>query len=208
MALFRVQPTRADIEIADTVSRYTDPELEHGAEALTWGADEHVLCALALAWWLYARTRDGRRRRTADHILVTTVITTLLPHVLKDIFDQERPDRRTVLGHLHGVPLSGKRLDAFPSGHAIHVGAMLSAASTLRPATRNTIWTLGLGLVATRVVLLAHWASDVVVGLAIGALTERLVRLVTGYGSRPPVARDHWPWRRIHGRIGPAGGST
>jgi membrane-associated phospholipid phosphatase len=31
-------------------------------------------------------------------------------------------------------------------------------------------------------VLLAHWASDVAVGLLVGALTERLLRFVTGYG--------------------------
>jgi membrane-associated phospholipid phosphatase len=31
-------------------------------------------------------------------------------------------------------------------------------------------------------VLLAHWASDVVAGLVIGAVTERILRLVTGYG--------------------------
>jgi hypothetical protein len=33
----------------------------------------------------------------------------------------------------------------------------------------------------TRIALLAHWASDVVVGLAIGAIAERLLRSVTGY---------------------------
>jgi len=34
----------------------------------------------------------------------------------------------------------------------------------------------------TRIVLLAHWASDVASGLAVGAVTERLLRRVTGYG--------------------------
>jgi undecaprenyl-diphosphatase len=35
-------------------------------------------------------------------------------------------------------------------------------------------------------VLLAHWASDVAAGLAIGGLTERLLRFWTGYGSAIP----------------------
>jgi membrane-associated phospholipid phosphatase len=77
----------------------------------------------------------------------------------------------------------GKRLDAFPSGHAIHVGALASAATVLAPAKRNLVWSVGAGLVATRIILLAHWASDVAAGLAIGALMERLLRFWTGYGS-------------------------
>jgi membrane-associated phospholipid phosphatase len=184
MALYRVRPTRADIEIANAVSAYTSPQAETVAETITWGADEHVLCALAVGWWLYARNGGARKRRNSDHILLTTVAVTLVPHVLKTVFDQVRPDRLTVRGHLHGVPFSGRRLDAFPSGHAIHVGALASAATVLPPAKRNLVWAVGAGLVATRIILLAHWMSDVVTGLAIGALTERLLRPWTGYGSK------------------------
>ena len=101
---------------------------------------------------------------------------------LRRYFDQQRPDRSTVLGHLRGIPLSGRRLDAFPSGHAVHIGALASAATLLPPARRNAVWAVGGGLVFTRIVLLAHWTSDVVAGLAVGALTERLLRFVTGYG--------------------------
>jgi undecaprenyl-diphosphatase len=183
MALYRVRPTQADIAVANAVSRYVDPEIEETAEALTWGADEHLLCALAAGWWLYCRNKDARHRRDSDHILLTTVTVTILPHMLKSVFDQERPDRLTVRGHLRGVPFSGKRLDAFPSGHAIHVGALASAATVLPPPKRNLVWVLGAGLVLTRIVLLAHWMSDVAAGLAIGVLTERWLRLWTGYGS-------------------------
>ncbi|MGY8710820.1 phosphatase PAP2 family protein [Bradyrhizobium sp. 18BD] len=92
------------------------------------------------------------------------------------------PDRRTVRGHLHGIPLSGKAPDAFPSGHAVHVGALASAAKELPPAKRNRVWAVGAVLVSTRILLLAHWASDVVAGLAIGAVLERLMRRLTGFG--------------------------
>jgi PAP2 superfamily len=183
MALFRVQPTRTDIEIAHAISEHTNPKAEATAQTLTWGADEHVLCALAAGWWFYCRSKGSRARRNSDHILLVTIAATIIPHALKTIFDQKRPDRLTVRGHLHGVPFSGKPDDAFPSGHAIHIGALASAASVLRPAIRNLLWACSAGLVLTRVVLLAHWMSDVVTGLVIGALTERLVRFCTGYGS-------------------------
>jgi membrane-associated phospholipid phosphatase len=182
MALFRIRPTRADIEIAEWISDHTSPEVEQIAKVLTWGADEHVICALAATWWLYCRHRSARHRIDSNHILLTTVAVTLLPHLLKSIFDQRRPDREMVRAHLHGVPFSGKPLDAFPSGHAIHVGALASAATVLPPAKRNLAWSVGAGLVLTRIVLLAHWTSDVIAGLAIGAAVERLLRHWTGFG--------------------------
>ena len=101
------------------------------------------------------------------------------------VFNQKRPDRLTVEGHLHGVPFSGKPLDAFPSGHAIHIGALVSAASRLPPAQRHAIWAAGAALVTTRVVLLAHWASDVAAGLVIGVGLERGLRRLTGFGREP-----------------------
>ena len=184
MALIRVRPTQADVAIADGIAARTGRSTEHIAEAIMWGADEHVLCALAFGWWLYARTRDAPVRRASDHVLLTTLVASAVPHALKTVFDQERPDRLTALGHLRGIPLSGKRLDAFPSGHAVHIGALASAATVLPPAQRNAVWAVGGGLVLTRIVLLAHWTSDVVAGLAVGAAVERLLRFVTGFGRR------------------------
>jgi membrane-associated phospholipid phosphatase len=182
MATVTVRPTRTDVSIANAISAHTGRSTERAAEFFTWGADEHILCALAAGWWLYTSGKPADQRRAADHVSLTTVVASALPHLLKRVFDQERPDRRTVRGHWRGVPFSGKRLDAFPSGHAVHIGALASAASRLPPNQRNLVWAAGAGLVVTRVVLLAHWASDVVAGLAVGALTERLLRPVTGYG--------------------------
>lgn len=196
MALFRVRPTHADVKIAEAISNHTSSRLEQAARILTWGADEHLLCALAAGWWLYSGGGSARERRDSNHILLTTVAVTLLPHLLKMIFDQERPDRLTVRGHLHGVPVSGKALDAFPSGHAIHVGALASAATVLPPAKRNLVWSVGAGLVLTRIVLLAHWTSDVIAGLAIGATVERLLRPWTGFGRAR--RRDHAARRNPH----------
>ncbi len=189
MAAFTIRPTATDIKIANAIAAHADPNAEHTAEALTWAADEHVLMALAAGWWLYSRNQGRTQRLAADHVVITMLAITILPHILKLIFDQRRPDRLTVRGHWRGVPFSGNSNDAFPSGHALHVGALASAASQLPWTWRNLVWLVGAGLVATRVILLAHWASDVIVGLAIGALTERLVRRFTGYGRQIPPLR-------------------
>jgi hypothetical protein len=182
MARVRVPPTRSDVSIANMIARHTGRKTEKTAELLTWGADEHILCALAAGWWLYSRRRNADERQAADHILLTTLAASALPHLLKKLFDQERPDRLTIRGHWRGVPFSGRSEDAFPSGHAVHIGALASAASRLPAGQRNLVWSVGAGLVATRVVLLAHWVSDVAAGLAAGVVLERMLRLITGYG--------------------------
>jgi undecaprenyl-diphosphatase len=178
-----VRPTHFDIAIANAIARNTRPPAEKVARVLTWGADEHILIGLAVAWWLASRGKGPLKRRTSDHLLLTTIVSCLTPHILKTTFDQERPDRRTVQGHWRGISLSGKKYDAFPSGHAIHVGALASAATELPAHRRNAVWAVGAGLVLTRVLLLAHWTTDVLVGLAVGAGIERLLRYLTGFGQ-------------------------
>jgi hypothetical protein len=67
----------------------------------------------------------------------------VLPHLLKRLIDQERPDRSVVHGRRHGIPRSGKPYDAFPSGHAVHVGAVASAVSWARPRWAPVAWGAG-----------------------------------------------------------------
>jgi undecaprenyl-diphosphatase len=198
MALITVRPTRVDVAIADCIAAHTNPPTEEVAETLTWGADGHVLCAAVAAWWLYSRRQDRPGRRTADHVLLTTLVASAMPHLFKAVVDQQRPDRCTVRGHWRGVPFSGRRLDAFPSGHAVHVGALASAATRLPRPQRNAIWLLGGGLLATRILLLAHWTSDVLVGLAIGVVTERSLRKLTGYGRAVDRKRSAGPCETCH----------
>lgn len=87
-------------------------------------------------------------------------------------------------GHWRGVPRSGRPRDAFPSGHALHMGALASAASLFPPALRRLTRGIAIALSATRILLLAHWTSDVVAGFSAGALLERLMRPVTLRGRR------------------------
>ncbi|MGX1169797.1 membrane-associated phospholipid phosphatase [Bradyrhizobium sp. USDA 372] len=184
MALVTVKPTRIDTAIANEIAHNTNSGLEHAAQALTWGADEHILVALAATGWLYTRLRHPQQRPLADHVLIVSLVTAVLPHVLKSVFDQTRPDRLTVSGHWRGVPFSGRARDAFPSGHAVHMGALASAAGLLPPARRSLARSFAVALSLTRLALLAHWASDVVAGFTLGIIVERLLRPFTLATSR------------------------
>ena len=137
MALVNVRPTKPDVLIARTVARNTNHSAEVISRGLTWGADEKILLLLATAGWVATRGRSQQLQRAGNHALLVAVTASLIPHGMKSIFDQTRPDRKTVLGHVHGVSFSGKRDDSFPSGHALHMGALASAAGTLPPLAGN-----------------------------------------------------------------------
>ena len=179
MALITVWPTQLDKDIARGVARHADVPIERAAEVLTWGADEHLLIAAAMVGWLVTRKSEEPLRRLSTHFLLCSLSSAVLPHILKALIDQERPDRLTVSGHWRGVPFSGKSEDAFPSGHALHVGALASAATLLPPKIRILFWAAGALLVGTRVILLAHWFTDVLAGLGLGVIVERLLRRMT-----------------------------
>ena len=188
MARWHFGATKLDRRIAKAVARNTSPAVERPARLLTWAADEHVLYVVAAGLWLAARAGDERERRQTDHLALSVVATAILPHLLKRLIDQERPDRSMVHGRRHGIPRSGKAYDAFPSGHAMHVGAVASAVSWAYPWSAPIAWGIGGLIAATRIVLLAHWTTDVLAGLAMGALVERCLRPLSGCANQADTA--------------------
>ena len=177
MARWQLRPTQADRWVAGRVAKHASPATQRFNRVVTLAADERPLCAIAAVVWLTSRLgTSSQSRKAADHLALTVLVTTAVPHILKGLVDQERPDRCMVHGARHGIPRSGEPYDAFPSGHAMHVGAMASALSHFFPRMSPLIWMAGGMLAATRVVLLAHWMSDVLVGFAAGVVIERLLR--------------------------------
>jgi membrane-associated phospholipid phosphatase len=172
MALFTIRPTRLDCTIADFAEDHATPQIEAQLQGVTYAADEHVLFAVSLGLWLLSRRMGTRQRRAASYLALNVAVSALLPHALKALVDQERPDRR-VHGRRQGIPVSGKAYDAFPSGHAVHVAAVASAISRYFPRWKRFAWTLGGGVAISRILLLAHWTTDVLAGLALGAALER-----------------------------------
>src|SRR5258705_2217041 len=199
MALITVRPSKLDRWVAKAVTKHTNAGTERAAQVVTWGADEHVLCLLAAGWWLYCRNSNADLRRASTHVLATTIASSLLPHLLKRVFDQERPDRETMLGHCRGIPFSGKTYDAFHSGHAVHMGALASAATKLPRRQRDAVWGLSAGLVLTRAVLLAHRASDVAAGVFFGVGGGGGLPFLLGYGGGE---KEGWEGKKPGGRGG------
>lgn len=119
----------------------------------------------AVVWLLWRRAWLD-----AAFVAVAFAGSQLAANLLKPVFDRPRPD------YGGAVPLPSSA--AFPSGHAAAatacVGALAVVACERLPSRRARVGvraaaaTLGLGIVASRVVLGVHWISDALAGMALG----------------------------------------
>ena len=75
------------------------------------------------------------------------------------------------------LPLSWKvEYASFPSGHATDAFAAAAAIGALWPRTRPLMWTYAAIIAVSRVVLTAHFPSDVLAGAIVGVAGVILVR--------------------------------
>jgi membrane-associated phospholipid phosphatase len=147
---------------------------------MTWAADARVLGTLAAVGWIMSRGGDRRQRLVANHVAISLTAAVMLPKIMKRVIDRTRPDRVVVGRDRRGVGTSGQPHDSFPSGHSVHIGAIVSALSWAYPKKAAVFLAIGGALAATRVAVLAHWTTDVVLGLTLGAAIERAARRVSG----------------------------
>lgn len=156
------------------------PPSARAAFYLGWLADARVLLGVG-TFWLMTTPRRSTARRDAVRFLSTIAATTTLHHVIKRVVDQVRPDRLFEYGQFK----TGRALDAMPSGHAMHAGAV-AAFFTNRVVCTAALWSAALGLAAARVLILAHWPSGVALGFVGGVAVERYTRWVTRSHFRKP----------------------
>jgi undecaprenyl-diphosphatase len=101
-----------------------------------------------------------------------------------------RPDDRAVTGFFHWPCLGARDLNSFPSGHATTAFTVAAALTAAAPNRRRLWLVVASGIGASRVVLNAHFLSDVIGGGLIGWWAGRmgldlLTRLDRG-ASQPP----------------------
>lgn len=198
-----VPPTELDKTVADACYRLADPKVEPVFRVVTWLADEKIMVAGAVLAWLgvHSLSRDESATRYADQMVCSVAIAAAAPHVLKLLFSRERPDRSRVHGRRKGIPKSGEAFDSFPSGHAVHVGALAAALTRMRPQRFWSIWSAAFALAGTRVVLLAHYVTDVAAGLVLGVSINSAVNRIA---VRIPLVNLYTSPSNARGRI--AGG--
>lgn len=143
------------------------------ATALGWACDARTLLSAGAIWWLVS---SPRKRQTSLRYLAVFATTTILHHAIKRFVDQQRPDRviRPPVRH----QLIGRASDAFPSGHAMHAGALASFLAGSGTGSPPWLWSAFGALALSRVPALAHWPSGVAAGFAAGVVVERSWRRI------------------------------
>src|SRR4051812_42040382 len=127
MRVVTVPPTRLDRDVAQSIARRTNATAEGCGKVLTFFASEKVIYAAAAAIWAITRRGDKVRRRQGNHLLAVILASAVLQRGLKQVIAQERPDREIVKRRRRkGIPRSGRKYDAFPSGHAMNLSVLAS----------------------------------------------------------------------------------
>lgn len=134
-------------------------------------------------WWTIAGALAvvGRRRTAArglGSLLVASALTNL---IAKQVFGGDRPLLADVpIGrHLPKPPLT----PSFPSGHSASAAAFVTGIAIEQPRLGGALAPVALGVAYSRLHTGAHWLSDVVGGLALGAGVAGLSTIVSRPGA-------------------------
>ena len=139
------------------------------------------LTVLGLGWCalICVLAADRGAGRLAALLLPTFIVGTLLTHVTKWVVAVPRPAGTDLLPRMHVIGQVLRGSVSMPSGHSITAAAMAAllflAVRRARAALLGPLLALGAVSVATsRVMVGAHWPSDVTVGLGLGLLSVAL----------------------------------
>lgn len=142
---------------------------------------------LAMAKWMSA----------CAYIFLSVGMSGLIVAIVKRLIGRARPVHFDELGAFAFEPLSNASYASFPSGHSTTAGALFAAIAIFFPALRVPALILGIWLGFTRILVGAHYPSDVIAGLAFGAWYAYVSALVFArYGFIFTYNERGWPVRR------------
>ena len=157
------------------------PELLFYARAMTnFGKSGWILVPTGLAVIIgYSMDWEvwGRRRRIfllkwmafVGFIFFSIAAGGLIADLFKFGIGRARPEHFQALGAFAFEPLHNASYASFPSGHATTVGGLFAAIALLFKRLRPVCLVLALWFGCTRILVGAHYPSDVAAGLAWGA---------------------------------------
>ncbi len=151
---------------------------------------------LAIVAYIAARvltsTSYANRIRTAWRLLLYFFLTigtaSILVHLLKFLIGRARPELLMDMGAYSLTPFTGDNLyESFPSGHSAAAGVFFGAFLMLVPRFRFIFIGLALVIGVSRVIVGAHYPSDVAAGLLLGTWTAMAFAFI--------FARSEWLFR-------------
>jgi membrane-associated phospholipid phosphatase len=152
-----------------------------------FGKDTYVLmtlCALTIVLALWAPLRHGTAHAAIIglgtrilYILLSVALSVAVGELIKGVVGRGRPFVSGAADPFHYSHFAWTPAYAsFPSGHATTSFALAFAVIALWPRLRTVMIVYAVAICATRLVLLAHHASDVVAGGLVGWMGAMTVR--------------------------------
>lgn len=109
-----------------------------------------------------------------EFIFVAIALPGLVGTIVKHIIGRVRP---SAVGPFAYGPFSWRpEYASMPSGHATTAFAVAVALGALWPRARPLLWVYALVIAASRVIIAAHYPSDVVAGACLGGFGALLIR--------------------------------
>jgi len=159
-----------------------------------------ILVAYSLDWQVW-----GARRRifvvkwlsAIGFIFFSIAAGGLIAAILKRFVGRARPAHFHELGAFSFHPFGDASFASFPSGHSTTIGGLFAALALLFPRLRLPFLVLALWIAFTRVLVGAHYPSDVIAGLAWGAWFSYFsAMLFARHGLIFTYGLSGWPVRR------------
>ena len=153
-----------------------------------WGESDWILIpafvGLLLAWLVSLVTRErvqavARELATLSGFVFSGVaLPSLVATLLKRGFGRGRPEAWTAEAPLSFVPLNWDAYDhqSFPSGHATTAFSLALTVALLWPRLLWPMLVLAAGISLSRVIVGAHYPTDVLAGAVLGTLGAYAVR--------------------------------
>ncbi|NLS01169.1 phosphatase PAP2 family protein [Rhizobium sp. P38BS-XIX] len=167
------------------------PSIHFFGEMLTnFGESGWILIISAFLFfegWAGARLLHSPRCRCqalricqiGGYLLTTIALSGILANLLKRAIGRARPTHFADWGPFGFSPFNGRAsFESFPSGHATTIGALFVALAFLFPRYRYIFAACALWLAITRVMVGAHYPSDVIAGLALGGWFSFMTAIV------------------------------
>ncbi|MBZ6378305.1 hypothetical protein B5C34_00515 [Pacificimonas flava] len=181
-----------DLEVARQAEEISDTPGMGMAAAASELADQPPLIILSLLTALGGAAAGNRRlARTGIRMLAAHGLATLAKDLIKNRVDRSRPFKAASSGRHEFRPGQSDRKEdrSFPSGHSAGGIAVARAIGREYPAVGRPASAAALLAAAIQVPREAHYASDVLAGLAIGAVSEAVVDIAFGkLGEEPERA--------------------
>lgn len=154
-----------------------------------------AIIAYRLSPTLKGRFQAAFVSHLALYVFLCIALSGLCANLLKRIIGRARPTLYDQVGAFGFDSLSGHaRFESFPSGHATTVAALMMAMALIAPAGRKLFLVMGLWLGFSRVIVGAHYPSDVIAGLALGAWFSLATAIVfSRYGLLFRQQPNGWP---------------